>query len=155
VHETSVSSTSIALAWTASTDNVGVTGYNVYNLVNNTPAKIGASNGAAPSAQLNGLTPNTAYHLQVTALDANKNESGKSAVRDVSTPPGGCTQPVCAADQVGTDDDVVWGLVTLPDGTILFNERDAHTIVHLNPSTGAKKTIGTCPTCRAPTARAA
>jgi glucose/arabinose dehydrogenase len=39
----------------------------------------------------------------------------------------------------------VWGLVTLPDGTILFNERDAHTIVHLNPKTGAKKTIGTVP----------
>ena len=44
-----------------------------------------------------------------------------------------------------TDDDVVWGLVTLPDGTILFNERDAHDIVHLNPKTGAKKTIGTVP----------
>jgi glucose/arabinose dehydrogenase len=39
----------------------------------------------------------------------------------------------------------VWGLVTLPDGTILFNERDAHDIVHLNPKTGAKKTIGTVP----------
>ena len=40
---------------------------------------------------------------------------------------------------------MVWGLVTLPDGTILFNERDAHDIVHLDPKTGAKKAIGTVP----------
>jgi glucose/arabinose dehydrogenase len=141
VHSTAVTSTSISLAWTASTDNVGVTGYNVYS----SGTKIGASNGAQASAQLNGLTPGTTYHLQVTALDANKNESGKSANVDVTTPTGSCTQPVCQADQVGTDNDVVWGLVTLPDGTILYNERDAHTIVHLNPRSGAKKTIGTVP----------
>lgn len=145
VHTTSVTSTSIGLAWTASTDNVGVTGYNVYNVNGTTRTKIGASNGNAASAQLNGLTPNTAYHLQVTALDANGNESNPSTTLNVTTPAGNCTQPVCAATQVGTDDDVVWGLVTLPDGTILYNQRDAHSIVHLNPRTGAKKTIGTVP----------
>jgi len=92
------------------------------------------------------LTPGTAYHLQVTALDANKNESTPSSpVLTVNTPSGGCTQPICTVTQVGTDDDVVWGLVTLPDGTILFNERDAHDIIHFNPKTGAKKSIGTVP----------
>ena len=40
---------------------------------------------------------------------------------------------------------MVWGLVTLPDGTILFNERDAHDIVHLDPKTGTKTSIGTVP----------
>jgi glucose/arabinose dehydrogenase len=145
LHTTSVTSTSIALAWTASTDNVGVTGYTLYNMVNGTPTKIGASAGNATSAQLNGLTPATTFHLQVSAVDGNKNESAKSPELAVTTPSGSCTQPVCAATQVGTDDDVVWGLVTLPDGTILFNERDAHTIVHLNPANGNKKTIGTVP----------
>jgi glucose/arabinose dehydrogenase len=142
VHTTAVSATSIALAWNASTDNVGVTGYNVYNGA----TKIGASSGNTPSATLSALTPNTAYHLQVTALDLNKNESGPSTpVLDVTTPGGGCTQPICTVTQIGIDDDVVWGLVTLPDGTILYNERDAQNIVHLNPTTGAKKIIGMVP----------
>jgi glucose/arabinose dehydrogenase len=146
VHTTSVTSTSIALAWTASKDNVGVTGYNVYSVVNGTRSKIGASSGNTPNATLNALTPDTAYHLQITALDANRNESDPSSpVLDVTTASGGCTQPICAVTQVGTDDDVVWGLVTLPDSTILFNERDSHEIVHLNPATGAEKTIGTVP----------
>jgi glucose/arabinose dehydrogenase len=147
VHSTTVTSTSIALAWTASTDNIGVTGYTVYNVVNGTRSKIGASSGNSAKATLNALSPDTTYNLQVTASDANKNESDAAPTTPlaVKTPPGGCTQPVCAVTQVGTDDDVVWGLVTLPDGTILFNERDSHAIVHLNPNTGAKKTIGTVP----------
>jgi glucose/arabinose dehydrogenase len=145
VHTTSVTSTSIGLAWTASTDNVGVTGYTVYNVVGGTRVKIGAA-GTSPSASLTGLTPTTAYHLQVTASDLNKNESAASTpTLDVTTGSGSCTQPICSVTQVGTDDDVVWGLVTLPDGTILYNERDVHDIVHLNPVTGAKKTIGTVP----------
>lgn len=35
--------------------------------------------------------------------------------------------------------------MTLPDGTILYSRRDAHDIVHLNPATGAKTSVGTVP----------
>ncbi len=35
--------------------------------------------------------------------------------------------------------------MTLADGTILYNRRDAHDIIHLNPATGAKTTVGTVP----------
>ena len=56
-----------------------------------------------------------------------------------------CGSSVCAVTQIGTDTDIPWGLVTLPDGTILYNRRDAHDIIHLNPATGAKTTIGTVP----------
>jgi glucose/arabinose dehydrogenase len=52
---------------------------------------------------------------------------------------------VCAVTQIATDTDIPWGLVTLPDGTILYNRRDAHDIIHLNPATGAKTTVGTVP----------
>ncbi len=149
VHTTSVTGTSIGLAWTPSTDNVAVAGYRAYNVVDGTATKIGSSDGNTPSVELDGLTPSTTYHLQVTAYDGNGNESAASSpVLDVTTQASGsCTaaQGVCTVTQVGTDDDVVWGLVTLPDGTILFNERDSHAIVHLNPKTGAKKTIGTVP----------
>ncbi|QKV75919.1 PQQ-dependent sugar dehydrogenase [Amycolatopsis sp. Hca4] len=143
VHTTAVNSTSIGLAWTASTDEVGVTGYRIYN----GSTQIGTSD--TTSTTLGGLAPNTTYHLQVRAFDANGNLSDPSTpALDVTTTGGStCTpsQGVCGATQVGTDDDVVWGLVTLPDGTILYNQRDAHDIVHLNPKTGAKKTIGTVP----------
>jgi glucose/arabinose dehydrogenase len=147
VRTTSVANTSIGLAWTASTDTVGVTGYRVYNVVGGVPGRIASTD--TTSVQVGGLTPDTLYHLQVTAYDANGNESaGSTPILDVTTTGGSqCTpaQGVCTATQIATDDDVVWGLVTLPDGTILFNERDAHTIVHLNPKTGTKKTIGTVP----------
>jgi glucose/arabinose dehydrogenase len=149
VHSTSVASTSIGLTWTASTDNVGVAGYQVYDLVNGVPAKVGSTDGHTTATQVGGLAPATAHHLQVTAFDANGNESAPSSPPvDVTTAPDGkCTpaQGVCAARQVGTDDDVVWGLTTLPDSTILFAERDAHDLVHLDPRTGAAKTIGTIP----------
>jgi glucose/arabinose dehydrogenase len=146
VHTTSVTSTTIGLAWTASTDNVGVTGYTVYDVTTTPRTQLGTSSGNTPSAELSGLTPNHKYNIVVTASDANKNESnGSSPSVPVTTSGGGCSTPICTVTQVGTDDDVVWGLVTLPDGTILFNERDAHAIVHLNPKTGAKKTIGTVP----------
>ncbi|MET9000619.1 PQQ-dependent sugar dehydrogenase [Amycolatopsis sp. NPDC004169] len=143
VHTTAVNSTSIGLAWTASTDEAGVAGYRIYN----GSTQIGTSDTTGTT--LGGLTPNTTYHLQVRAFDANGNLSDPSTpALDVTTTGGStCTpsQGVCGATQVGTDDDVVWGLVTLPDGTILYNQRDAHDIVHLNPKTGAKKTIGTVP----------
>jgi glucose/arabinose dehydrogenase len=146
VHTTSVTSTSIGLAWTASTDNVGVTGYTVYDVTTTPRVQLGASSGDSPSAQLSGLTPNHKYNIVVAASDGNKNEGGPSTPPlPVTTNGGNCSTPICTVTQVGTDDDVVWGLVTLPDGTILFNERDAHTIVHFNPKTGSKKTIGTVP----------
>jgi glucose/arabinose dehydrogenase len=149
VHSTAVSNTSITLAWNASTDNVAVAGYRVYSVTGGTSTRIGSSDANTLHTQLDGLTPATTYHLQVTAFDANGNESaGSTPVLDVTTAAGsGCSaaQQVCQVTQVGTDDDVVWGLVTLPDGTILFNERDAHDIVHLDPATGAKKSIGTVP----------
>jgi glucose/arabinose dehydrogenase len=149
VHTTAVTNNSISLAWTASTDNVGVTGYTVFNVVNGVSTKLGQSSGNTPSATVANLTPSTTFHLDVTASDANGNASAASTPILTVTTAGGSTcspsQGVCTAAQVGTDDDVVWGLVTLPDGTILFNERDAHDIVHLNPKTGTKKTIGTVP----------
>ncbi|KDN17531.1 PQQ-dependent sugar dehydrogenase [Amycolatopsis rifamycinica] len=143
VHVTAVNSTSIGLAWTASTDDVGVTGYRIYD----GGTQIGTSDTA--STTLGGLTPSTAYHLQVRAVDRNGNLSAPSTpVLDVTTTGGsGCSpsQGVCGATQITTDDDVVWGLTTLPDGTVLYTQRDVHDIIHLNPATRAKTTIGTLP----------
>ncbi|ANZ41122.1 endoglucanase [Lentzea guizhouensis] len=74
--------TSVSLSWTASTDNVGVSGYEVLS----GGAVVGAS--ASPSLVLTGLTPDTAYSLTVRARDAAGNVSAESAPVSVRTLPG-------------------------------------------------------------------
>jgi bacillolysin len=71
---------SISLSWTASTDNVGVAGYDVYvnNVKNNT------SNLTARTYVVSGLSANTAYTLFVRARDAAGN-SAQSNTITVST----------------------------------------------------------------------
>jgi chitodextrinase len=66
---TSASQTSLALSWTASTDNVGVTGYDVYS--NGT--KVGSTAGT--SYTVTGLACGTSYTLDVEAYDAAGNHS--------------------------------------------------------------------------------
>jgi hypothetical protein len=75
--------TSIALSWTASTDNVGVTGYNVYvgDVVNGT--------ATGTTYTVTGLTAATSYTFSVEALDAAGNKSAKaSATLSTSTATG-------------------------------------------------------------------
>jgi len=69
---TGVSSTQINVGWTASTDNVGVTGYRVFR--NGT--QVGTP--AATTYQDTGLAPGTTYTYTVSALDAAGNESAQS-----------------------------------------------------------------------------
>lgn len=81
-----VTSSSVDLAWTASTDNVGVTGYQVY--------RDGVAAGpvvTGTSTSLSGLTPATTYQFTVKARDAAGNWSTASAPDSVTTadPPAG------------------------------------------------------------------
>ncbi|WP_036319766.1 PQQ-dependent sugar dehydrogenase [Microbispora sp. ATCC PTA-5024] len=70
----SVGSTSLTLNWGASTDDVGVAAYDIYDDGN----KI-AEAGNVTTARLTGLTPNTEYRLSVFARDAAGNVSPPSA----------------------------------------------------------------------------
>ena len=143
-----LTSTSVGLAWTASTDNSGtIANYNVYDVGGGAHVLMGSSGGSTPRASIDGLISGHMYKFVVTAIDPSKNESGDSTPPVPVTPPqGGCTgQPFCAENQIATDNDVVWGMVTLPDGTILYARRDAHEIESLNPVTGAKHLVGTIP----------
>jgi chitodextrinase len=121
-----VAFTDITLSWLASTDNVGVTGYNVYQDGN----KIATT--ANTSLQLIGVTPSTTFVFGVSAVDAVGNEStistlnvtsGEDMTPDV-TPP---TIPANFQASVGahsvlvswdasTDDRAVKGYVVLLDG---------------------------------------
>lgn len=82
--------TSVNLTWSASTDNVGVTGYNIYNGSNLSGTTTGSN---ATSFTVTGLTASTAYSFTVKAKDAANNISAASNTLNVTTnaAPGGGT----------------------------------------------------------------
>jgi chitodextrinase len=78
---TGKSSSSVSLSWGASTDNVGVTGYQVRR-AGSVVATVGGT-----SATVSGLSPATAYSFTVTAVDAAGNPSPASNAVSVTTDP--------------------------------------------------------------------
>jgi chitodextrinase len=76
-----VSPSQISLSWTASTDNVAVTGYRVYR-----GGSLLVTLGAVASLQNTGLSPSTSYSYTVQAIDAAGNASAQSAAASATTP---------------------------------------------------------------------
>ena len=74
-----ITSTSFTLSWSASTDNVGVTGYDVYQ---GTTLK---GSTATTSFSVTGLTASTAYSMTVKAKDATGNVSDANSALSVTT----------------------------------------------------------------------
>ncbi|MFC4100260.1 fibronectin type III domain-containing protein [Paenibacillus xanthanilyticus] len=72
--------TSVALTWTASTDNVGVTGYEIYR-----GTTLAGTTSGATSYTATGLSPSTSYAFTVKAKDAAGNVSAASAALNVTT----------------------------------------------------------------------
>jgi chitodextrinase len=68
--------TSLTLNWTASTDNVGVTGYDVYK----DSIKISASPVTGTTYSVSGLTASTTYSFYVIAKDAAGNSTSSSSI---------------------------------------------------------------------------
>ena len=92
-----VSSSQISLSWTAATDNVGVTGYNVYR-----GGMQIATLGVVTTFQDTGLTASTNYSYTVRALDAAGNASGQSMAASATT----------QAQAPGTSVTLAWDAVT-------------------------------------------
>ena len=75
----SITKTSIYLSWNAASDNVGVTGYDVYQ----NSSKITSVTGTSYS--VSGLTANTSYSFYVKAYDAAGNVSAASSSINATT----------------------------------------------------------------------
>ena len=78
-----IAQTSADVSWNASSDNVGVTGYNVYvdgNLDGST---------ASTNYALSSLSANTTYTVAISAYDAAGNESGTASTNFTTLPTGG------------------------------------------------------------------
>ena len=133
-----VSGTTTNLRWTASTDNVAVTAYEIFR----NDVRVGSTGSTTYTDS--GLAATTAYRYQVAARDAQSNVSARSTALDLTTA-GACSSAVCGVQQVATETDLPWGLVTLPDGDILYGRRDAQELVRLSPGSGQKTVIGSVP----------
>ncbi len=83
LRSTGKTSSSVSLAWNASTDNVGVTSYDIYSGSNQVLSVSGTS------ATVSGLSPSTAHTFTVRARDAAGNTSPASNAVSVTTDPGG------------------------------------------------------------------
>jgi chitodextrinase len=89
-----VTSSSVAISWSASTDDVGVAGYDRYN--GNTLV----SSGPGTSYTFTGLSCGTPYTFAVDAYDAARNVSPRT---QLSASTGACAQGALAVSSTGSD----------------------------------------------------
>jgi chitodextrinase len=104
-----LTATSLTLAWSAASDNVGVTGYRVYR----SGTLITSPTGTSTS--LTGLSPSTAYSFTVAAVDAAGNVSAQSVPLSVTTQAPAVSLTVAGAPNLplnGTTTVVTVGFVT-------------------------------------------
>ena len=94
-----IAQTSLTLSWLASTDNVGVTGYEVF--MGNT--SLGTVAGT--SANITGLTAATAYSFKVRAFDAAGNNSAFSNIINATTTSSSITY--CTSKGNSTRDEYI------------------------------------------------
>ena len=85
-----ITNTTVDLSWNASTDNVGVAAYEVFQGSTN------LGSVTATTAQVTGLTASTTYAFKVRAKDAAGNTSGFSNIKNVTTTGGGGGSTGCA-----------------------------------------------------------
>ncbi|MEF2968419.1 lytic polysaccharide monooxygenase [Paenibacillus sp. M1] len=109
-------SSSVSLAWTASTDNVGVTGYRIYRGT----ALAGTVSGTTTTYTVTGLSASTAYTFTVRAVDAAGNESAASNSVSATTAAAPAAQPWAANTAYTT------GTLVSYNGSI-YECRQAHT----------------------------
>ena len=120
---------SISLAWNASTDNVGVTAYNVYM-----NGSLQTTTGST-STTISGLTPSTTYSFYVVAKDAAGNSSSNSSTVSGTTNSGGTTPGTnCANENFETIPAAssTYTIRTWSNGGISWTATDARTDQTIN-----------------------
>jgi chitodextrinase len=150
---TTTTSTTESFSWTASTDNVGVTGYKVFR----NGSQIGTS--STPSYSDSALNPSTQYSYTVSAYDAAGNNSTQSSALSITTqasqqdttPP---TVPTGLASMTttSTSEQISWSPSTDNVGVTGYNvlrngsqvgtsSATAYTDLELSPSTNYSYTV--------------
>ncbi|MEE4492595.1 glycoside hydrolase family 6 protein [Streptomyces sp. BE230] len=139
---TAKTSGSVSLAWTASTDNTGVTGYNVFR----DGVQVGSS--TTTSYTDSSLTASTAYSYTVKAKDAAGNVSAASAALSATTSAGGGTGTGSLkvqyknTDSSATDNQIRMGLQLVNTGSTAVDLSTVKLRYWFTPEAGAS-TFGT------------
>jgi len=89
-------SNSISLSWTASTDNIGVAGYDIYK------DGVFYATVSGTTATVSGLNPSTTYNFYVIAKDAAGNASSASNTASGTTLAGGQPSGSCGSEDFST-----------------------------------------------------
>jgi bacillolysin len=114
-----ITQTSADLSWTASTDNTGVTGYNVYidDVLNGNTTNL--------NYPLTGLAPNTTYNIKVTSLDAAANESDPATTSVTTLPldtqPPSVPTNLTASNITQNSADLTWNASSDNVGVTAYN----------------------------------
>lgn len=139
---TAKTSGSVSLSWTASTDNTGVTGYDVFR----GGVKVGSS--TTTSYTDSGLSASTAYSYTVKAKDAAGNVSAASAALSATTSAGGGTGTGTLkvqyknTDSSATDNQIRMGLQLVNTGSAAVDLSTVKLRYWFTPEAGAS-TFGT------------
>jgi chitodextrinase len=127
--------TSVSLSWTASTDNVGVTGYDIYR--GTTLVKTVTGTPPATATTVTGLSPSTTYTFTVKARDAAGNTSPASNAVTVTTdptPPSDTTPPTAPGNlnvtgKTDTSVSLAWTASTDNVGVTAYDVYQGSTVV--------------------------
>ena len=140
LRSTGVTSSTASLAWDASTDNVGVTGYDVYS--GGTAIVTGIK---GTSTTIDDLAADTSYTFTIKAKDAGNNVSAASNAVTVKTSSGSGGGGVPSSIKtISSGWSIPWGMSWLPDGSALISERDSFNLYKLKPD-GTRTKVGSVP----------
>ncbi|WP_445456601.1 reprolysin-like metallopeptidase [Flavobacterium sp. HNIBRBA15423] len=134
--------TTTNLSWTASTDNIGVTGYNVYQGA----TQIGTA--TSTTYAVTGLSPATAYGFTVRAKDAAGNLSALSNTANITTLPGTTDPTYCTSKGNSVSDEYIGRvqLNTINNTSTGNNGYTDFTSISTNLTKGTTYTITVTPT---------
>ncbi|MFI8790459.1 glycoside hydrolase family 6 protein [Streptomyces sp. NPDC055105] len=141
---TGKTSGSVSLSWTASTDNTGVTAYDVYR------AGVQVGSSATTSFTDTGLTASTSYSYTVKARDAAGNVSAASSAVSATTSDGGGTGTGTLKvqyknnDSSATDNQIRMGLQLVNTGTTAVNLSTVKVRYWFTPEAGASTFSTAC-----------
>ena len=134
-----VAGTGVRVRWSPSSDANGVR----YYFVQRDGVTVGrlTGTGSTPTETTfldSGLAPGSTHTYRVLARDPQLNTARPS---DGATVTVGTGCLVCSVRAVAQDTDLPWGLVALPDGTVLYGRRDADQLVRLDPASGRQTVV--------------
>ncbi len=129
-----ITQTTVDLSWNASTDNIGVTAYDVYRddtVIVSVPTT---------SYQVTGLLANTTYSFNIKAKDALSNKSGFSNTVNARTLPVDIEAPTAptnltASNITETTVDLSWDISTDNIGVTVYDVYQDSTIIASVPTT--------------------